>query len=382
MMAAPPVVAVVGLQAGDEGKGSVVDALVRRHCSGAGPAGQQHQPLVVRFNGGPQSAHHVVAADGRVHAFSSLGSGTLAGAGTLIGRHVLVAPERLEREERALAAGFPELPSPLVAIDGRCQLVTPWHAALSKLRSLLGLLADADASSGQGAAGEAGEDGGALRAKGTSTTGVGVGSAVLELAARGSAAVLRAADVAACAGLAPDTMDGERLPAEPEPEPELGPAAAADSSRRVRRAHARVAAHVDWAAREARLLATEAVRLVRSTVGTADFERLSAAVVTMHSLCEQTLLSWPASVLVQRYTAFAHARGPASCAASPGRVRSLAQAASLLVLEGAQAILLDPVHGFAPHVTSTRVRDPIQTASSIIPRHIQNADLRVGDALL
>jgi adenylosuccinate synthase len=56
-MAAPPVVAVVGLQAGDEGKGTVVDALVRCHCSGAG---QQHQPLVVRFNGGPQSAHHVV----------------------------------------------------------------------------------------------------------------------------------------------------------------------------------------------------------------------------------------------------------------------------------------------------------------------------------
>ena len=40
---------VVGLGYGDEGKGSVVDYLVRQYKAN----------LVVRFNGGSQAAHHV-----------------------------------------------------------------------------------------------------------------------------------------------------------------------------------------------------------------------------------------------------------------------------------------------------------------------------------
>src|SRR5687768_15135042 len=57
---------VVGLGFGDEGKGSIVDALVAK--TGA--------RLVVRFSGGAQAAHNVIADDGRHHTFAQFGSGT------------------------------------------------------------------------------------------------------------------------------------------------------------------------------------------------------------------------------------------------------------------------------------------------------------------
>lgn len=357
----PPIVAVVGLQAGDEGKGTIVDALVRNH--GGDETCTRSRPLVIRFSGGPQSAHHVVTPAGHVHAFSSLGSGTLAGARTLIGRHVLVAPERLEREEQALAAKFPELCIPSVAIDERCQLVTPWHAMLSKLRSLLGLLtrhdiaADSAGNVGHGSTFH-GQNKQALPLKHTSTTGVGVGSAVLELTARGAASVLRAADLAACAGIEPDKLDRR---SQPDSEAELqlpskskSNEAGTASSRLVCRAQARVVAHVEWAIREAGLLVTKATILLRDAVGTASFDQMSNTVATLHTLYERTMAAWPAEALVERYAEFARARGVASCAASPERIRETVHAASLVVLEGAQAILLDPLHGFPPHVTSTK----------------------------
>ncbi|MCE9597142.1 MAG: adenylosuccinate synthetase, partial [Spirochaetia bacterium] len=67
---------VAGLGYGDEGKGSVTDFLVRKFGAG----------LVVRYNGGPQAAHNVVAPIDAIggkaipHCFAQFGSGTLAGA--------------------------------------------------------------------------------------------------------------------------------------------------------------------------------------------------------------------------------------------------------------------------------------------------------------
>jgi adenylosuccinate synthase len=51
---------VAGLVWGDEGKGSVVDYLVRKHKAG----------VVVRYNGGAQAAHNVVTPEGLQHTFS------------------------------------------------------------------------------------------------------------------------------------------------------------------------------------------------------------------------------------------------------------------------------------------------------------------------
>ena len=59
---------VCGLGFGDEGKGSVVDFL----CS---PRRPDPARTVVRFNGGAQAAHNVLAADGRHHTFAQFGSG-------------------------------------------------------------------------------------------------------------------------------------------------------------------------------------------------------------------------------------------------------------------------------------------------------------------
>ena len=55
---------VVGLGFGDEGKGTIVDALTHKHDF----------RTIVRFNGGPQAAHHVVKKDGTWHCFSQFAS--------------------------------------------------------------------------------------------------------------------------------------------------------------------------------------------------------------------------------------------------------------------------------------------------------------------
>jgi adenylosuccinate synthase len=116
-------VVVVGLGFGDEGKGSVVDALCRDGSVTA----------VVRFNGGAQAAHNVVAGE-RHHTFSQFGSGTLSGTPTLLSRHVLVEPIALATEARELAAlGVPD-PLSLVSVDAAALLTTPIHVAANRAR--------------------------------------------------------------------------------------------------------------------------------------------------------------------------------------------------------------------------------------------------------
>ncbi len=116
-------VVVVGLGFGDEGKGAVVDAL----CADGSVSS------VVRFNGGAQAAHNVIA-DGRHHTFSQFGSGTLAGVPTLLSRHVLVEPIALAAESRELAGlGVPD-PLRLLTVDTRALLTTPVHVAANRAR--------------------------------------------------------------------------------------------------------------------------------------------------------------------------------------------------------------------------------------------------------
>ncbi|HLJ55606.1 MAG TPA: adenylosuccinate synthetase [Chthonomonadaceae bacterium] len=104
---------VIGLGFGDEGKGSVVDHLVRR--DGA--------RCVVRFNGGAQARHHVVAG-AAVHGFSQFGAGTLAGARTLLSRYMLVEPLALCGEARDLAAlGVPD-PFARITISAAAPIIT------------------------------------------------------------------------------------------------------------------------------------------------------------------------------------------------------------------------------------------------------------------
>ncbi|MFD0000061.1 adenylosuccinate synthetase [Nocardia sp. NPDC127526] len=119
-------VIVVDLGFGDAGKGATVDWL----CSP--PAGLD-VAAVVRFNGGAQAAHNVVAA-GRHHTFRQFGSGTFSGVPTLLSRHMLVEPIALAAEARALAALGVADPLSLLYVDERALLTTPIHGAANRCR--------------------------------------------------------------------------------------------------------------------------------------------------------------------------------------------------------------------------------------------------------
>ncbi|GGM82714.1 adenylosuccinate synthetase [Lentzea pudingi] len=116
-------VIVVGLGFGDEGKGAVVDAL----CA------EGSVSTVIRFNGGAQAAHNVIA-DGRHHTFSQFGSGTLAGVPTWLSRFVLVEPIALATESRELEALGVANPLSLVSVDAQALLTTPFHVAANRAR--------------------------------------------------------------------------------------------------------------------------------------------------------------------------------------------------------------------------------------------------------
>ncbi|MFB4307994.1 adenylosuccinate synthetase [Actinomadura sp. GTD37] len=118
-------VIVVDLGFGDAGKGTVVD-----HLCSANPV-----TAVVRFNGGAQAAHNVVAADGRHHTFAQFGSGTFTpGVRTHLSRFMLVDPLALAAEAghlRALGAGDA---LDRLTVDRDALLTTPYHRAANRAR--------------------------------------------------------------------------------------------------------------------------------------------------------------------------------------------------------------------------------------------------------
>jgi adenylosuccinate synthase len=119
--------AVVGLCYGDEGKGSIVDYLTWKH-------NQQHSALVVRFNGGAQTAHNVVLPDGRHHTFSQFGSGSLQGAATLLTKHVIVNPRAMIREWMELKDKIGPDAYPMPYVDMGCLLTTHFQIALNRVQ--------------------------------------------------------------------------------------------------------------------------------------------------------------------------------------------------------------------------------------------------------
>lgn len=115
---------VVGLGFGDEGKGSIVDYLVRR---------DEMVGTVVRFNGGPQAAHRVVASDGRSHVCSQFGAGVLVpGVRTHLAAGMLVSPPNLMRENDALRRIGVNDALARLTVDPDCVLVTPFHVLANR----------------------------------------------------------------------------------------------------------------------------------------------------------------------------------------------------------------------------------------------------------
>lgn len=117
---------IIGLGAGDEGKGTTVDAFTRKFDSN----------LTVRFNGGNQAAHNVVLEDGTHHTFSTFGAGTLVGAKTLLSEQVLIDPFSIALENEHLESiGFTNKLKYLY-IHENCRVITPFHRALNRLREI------------------------------------------------------------------------------------------------------------------------------------------------------------------------------------------------------------------------------------------------------
>jgi adenylosuccinate synthase len=123
-------VIVVDLGYGDAGKGTIVDWL----CAAARRDGAPVR-TVVRFNGGAQAAHHVLAPSGQPHAFAQFGSGTFTpGTGTFLSRFMLADPLALVAEAEHLRfLGVPD-PLGLVTIDRDALLTTPYHQAANRAR--------------------------------------------------------------------------------------------------------------------------------------------------------------------------------------------------------------------------------------------------------
>jgi adenylosuccinate synthase len=117
----------VDLGFGDSGKGTIVDALVRRYGA----------EMVVRYNGGCQAGHNVYA-DGAHHTFSQIGSGAFVPKTyTFLSQFMLVNPLLLMIEaERLESKGVREAIN-RVFIDDRCLVITPYHRAMNRLREMV-----------------------------------------------------------------------------------------------------------------------------------------------------------------------------------------------------------------------------------------------------
>lgn len=115
---------VVGLGFGDEGKGTVVDALCAKDDYG----------FVVRFSGGPQAAHNVVLDDGTHHTFSQFGSGTFSGTRTILSRYMLINPFNMVVEADALQKKIGYDPMELLYISENSLVITDLHVRANRIR--------------------------------------------------------------------------------------------------------------------------------------------------------------------------------------------------------------------------------------------------------
>lgn len=116
-------VVVIGTQWGDEGKGKIVDLLTDK------------AKAVVRFQGG-HNAGHTLVIDGKKTVLHLIPSGVLRdGVQCLIGNGVVLSPEALLKEIKALEAnGIPARER--IVISESCPLILPYHIALDQAREL------------------------------------------------------------------------------------------------------------------------------------------------------------------------------------------------------------------------------------------------------
>lgn len=117
--------AVIGALYGDEGKGRTVDYLVSK----------AKNPLVVRFNGGPQAGHTVIDKSGERHVFSHFGAGSLRGAPTYWAENCLFNPVTFLKEKISLKEKFNV--ESIFYLDGNCKVITLYDIAANRIMSTI-----------------------------------------------------------------------------------------------------------------------------------------------------------------------------------------------------------------------------------------------------
>lgn len=124
----PKSIIVVDLLFGDCGKGTITDALVRKHNS----------KLVVRYNGGCQSSHNVVTNEGIHHTFSQLGAGMFSPEViTFLGPEMIVEPLGLKIEADIFSKKINDSVMNRVFIASDASVTTPFHIALNRVRETI-----------------------------------------------------------------------------------------------------------------------------------------------------------------------------------------------------------------------------------------------------
>lgn len=115
----------VGLQFGDEGKGSIVDYLA------------DEKSVVIRYNGASQAAHHVVTPSGTTHCFSQFGSGTFRkGSLTYLSRFMLIDPLAILAENDVLKTQGITDGLDRLYINKDCPIITPFHRILNQMHEV------------------------------------------------------------------------------------------------------------------------------------------------------------------------------------------------------------------------------------------------------
>jgi len=106
--------AIIGSQWGDEGKGKVTDFYAEK------------SDIVVRFQGGNNAGHTIVVGD-KTYKFHLMPSGAVHKKSLVLGNGVVIDPKVLIEEiERLKKDGF----NPDISISDRANIIMPYHRIL------------------------------------------------------------------------------------------------------------------------------------------------------------------------------------------------------------------------------------------------------------
>lgn len=118
---------------GDQGKGKTVATIVRHLREQCGAERWAH--TVIRFNGGPQTAHHTVLPDGRWHRFQQFGSAMLTpGIATHLTRFMILSPWSMLAEEKRLQALGVTDAFERTTISQDALVITPFQEIANRMR--------------------------------------------------------------------------------------------------------------------------------------------------------------------------------------------------------------------------------------------------------